>query len=334
KNDKDEDLGIWDQYFADPTILGAPADSKVMARIEVSAGGSNLSVKIIKRDNNSYVDLADTVSEAVPSDGIAVKGLDISKADMVEGKNDDGTGNGVYTCILSLAGTKTLKVEFTEALPTDAIVLCPGAFNGWSSDGDSIKMTISSDRKSATLVADILPNDYEFKLVFYHENEYTGSTWGGKEYGANGGSGNASVTVEGYDDSEVALFEAAIEAPIQEASSVAADVVFTIKFDADMTGKIVKLKGSMIAGWGDVVMVMGADNVTFTATISKDSLNAGEYEFLIGVGDADTTDFYADGHKIAGEGAYGGANSKVTVPAEGGVVNLYGTKLLPATPAN
>ncbi|MDE6442437.1 MAG: hypothetical protein K2L12_06805 [Clostridia bacterium] len=334
KNENGEDLGVWDQYFADSSSMNVPADSKVMARIEVSAGGSNLSVRIIKRDNNSYVDLADTVSVAVPSDNIAVKGLNINNAEMVEGKNDDGTGNGVYTRILSLAGTKTLKVEFKEALPADVIVFCPGSLIDWSSNGT--QMTISADRKSATLVAEILPKDYEFKLVFFHKDADTSDVWKGTEYNNDGG--NWKVTVEGYDDGDVNLFEDAIVAPTVEAPStevptpVEADVVLTVKFDADMTGKIVKIKGSM-TGWQDKEMVKGADNVTFTVTVSKDGLNSGEYEFIIGVGDANTTDFYADGHKIAGEGTYGGANSKVTIPAAGGEVKLYGEKVLPSTPS-
>lgn len=328
KGEDGGDLGVWDQYYADPTAVGAPEGSKVMARIEVSAGGSNLATKIIKRDQNSYIDLADTVSVAVPSDNIAVKGLNINNAVAVEGKNDDGTGNGVYTKILSLAGTKTLKVEFATALPEGVIVFCPGSLIAWS--GDGTQMTISSDRKSATLVAEILPKDYEFKLVFFvNEAAYDGNVWAGTEYNNNGG--NWAVTVEGYDDGEVALFEEAIVAPVE--GPVEADVVLTIKFDADMTGKIVKIKGQM-TGWADKEMVMGADNVTFTVTVSKDGLMSGEKEFIIGVGDATTEDFYADGHKIAGEGAYGGSNSKVTIPAAGGEVKLYGDKLLPAAPAN
>lgn len=324
--DKDgKDLSVWDQYFADPTTVGAPEGSKVMARIEVSNGGKNLIQPIIKRDQNSSVDLANTDSTAG-----SLKGLKLSDAVSVKGdeiKDGDNVVGNVYTNIISFAVTKTLKVEFTTALPEGVIVFCPGSLIAWS--GDGTKMTISSDRKSATLDAELLPGEYKFKLVFFvNEAAYDGNVWAGTEYNNNGQ--DWTVNVEGFEAGEAPLFEEAIVAPVS--GPVEADVVLTIKFDADMTGKIVKIKGQM-TGWEDKDMVMGEDKMTFTVTVSKAGLMSGEKEFIIGVGDSNTSDFYADGHKIAGEGTYGGANSKVTIPAAGGEVKLYGDKLLPATPS-
>ncbi|MDE6441983.1 MAG: hypothetical protein K2L12_04425, partial [Clostridia bacterium] len=308
KDAEGNDLGVWDQYFADPTKVGEnyTAGDKVMARVEVSNGGKNLTQQIIKRDNNSSVDLANTNSTAG-----SLKGIKLTDARPVKGdeiKDGDNVVGNVYTYIISFAVTKTLKVEFTAALPEGVIVFCPGSLIDWS--GNGTKMTISSDRKSATLDAELLPGDYQFKLVFFvNEDAYDGNVWAGTEYNNNGG--NWAVTVEGFEAGEAPLFEEAIVAPVS--GPVEADLVLTVKFDADMTGKIVKIKGQM-TGWEDKVMVMGEDKTTFTVTVSKEGLMSGEKEFLIGVGDADTTDFYADGHKIAGEGTYGGGNSKVTIP--------------------
>lgn len=213
----------WDQYYKDSSlVVTEPVEGGTyMARTEISAGGSNLPVSIIKRDNNSYVDLAGTVSKAVPEDGIAIKGLDLSKAEWTEGKTIDDAGeeigNGKFTHILSVAGIKTFTVTFTEALPEDILVFAPGGFNGWDGTGVNSAMTISDDRLSATLTIAQLPGDFGFKLVFIQKDAFENTIWGvGVEYGVakeDGSVGDAKVTVTGYDDGDVALFDEAIEVP-------------------------------------------------------------------------------------------------------------------------
>lgn len=339
KKDGDKDLSIWDWRVANPQLPEGvgDAESKLIGYTIISAGENNLSSSVTKADNNTTIELAGTVGDEVKDkDGtvlVAKKGIDLSKAILLEGKDGD-KGNNVftYTCTASNP-KKTFVVRFKEALSENAILFMMGEITDpqWNNDNDQSKMTIAEDRKSASFVAEVLPGVYQYKIVVFHKDSYKGNVWdGGVEINDN--SQNLKITVVGLSDGEVELFAEPIDAPVIDVASPSADVTFKITFTDDMTGKIVKVKGPAVGGWGTELTMTSTDGKTFTVKVEKGNLKVGEGEFIVGVGVDGTEDFYADGHKVAGSGEWGGANAKVTIPAAGGEVALFANSI-PAAPA-
>lgn len=331
------DLGIWDWNMTEPEFPAGVgnADSVMRAYIEISgANGANLAMSILESDGGSYIDLLDTISVTDASRDEVKTGLNLAQIDLVEGKDGDN-GNNIFTWKYQMeVAEKTFVVKFKDALSADAILFMMGSITdpAWSNANDQSKMTIAEDRKSASLSLVVLPGDYEYKIVVFHKDAFAGDVWsGGIEINDNGG--NLKVTVEGFDEETIDLFAAAIDTPVVKAPGIDADVTFKITFVADMTGKIVKVKGPAVGGWGEELTMTTTDGRTFTVTVAKEKLNAGEGEFIVGVGDATTTDFYADGHKVAGTGQWGGANAKVTIPQAGGEVALFAAPIPAYVPA-
>ncbi|MCM1533042.1 MAG: hypothetical protein NC099_00130 [Corallococcus sp.] len=322
EGDDATELGIWDWNMTTPEF---PADvehddnSVIRAYIEIGASdGGNLTLSVMESDGGSYIDLLETVSEAYGD--VDKTGLDLNQIDLQEGENN-GTPNNVFTWKYQMElPEKTFIVNFKEALSTEMSIYILGSMNGWNeaynadAAKDKSKMTISADRKSASIALEVAPGNYECNVIAIR-NDYEiangGSLYGGIKLNGNS---NLPVTVTGYDDEDIELFEEALDTPYIAPSI---EVTCTVTFASSMTGKVVVLKGSMI-GWGEVVMT-STDGLTFTATITT---NPGTHAFLLGIGDTEAAaKTYAT--KVGANGAYGAGDASVTIAVTDTTVQLF-----------
>lgn len=334
-----EDLGIWDRYVTNPDWTTVDpqgtheATDRLIGYTVISAGTANLPILLDETaaELDGYQDLAGTRSETF--DELVKTGIDLSEAKLIEGQDtvdDQKVPNGKFTWTVSIVGEKTLTVKFATALDANTKVFIAGSLENWT----GTEMTIAENRLSASYTAEVLPGSYEFKLIFFHKDIYSGNVWaGGAEYGeaktddkGNTSMGNATLTVVGFEDEEVDLFSSAITVPaIPQPDPLTADVTLTVKFDKVDANRVVVMKGAM-TGWAEKTFET-TDNQTYSLTLAKEGLNALPYEFIVGFGNSGTADFYGAGHKIAGEGEIdAGSNSKIVLPKEGGTVALYSDK--------
>lgn len=329
ENETTTELGIWDWNETTPTFPAGVTHNEtsvIRAYVEIGAAdGADLALAIVESDNDSYVDLLETISEDNADRDEHKTGLNLNQIDLVEGKDKQQNPNNVFTWkYQQQLPEKTLVVEFDAAIPATTDLYIMGEFNGWGKTVAGSKMTVAADRKSASYAVEIAPGDYQYNIVAIHKDvrlNIVQQIWDfGKKFK---NEGNLSVSLKGYADEDVKLFAAAQTVPAVTAPVYAnGDVTLKVTFDkAIPEGKHIVIAGGFTAWEKAPLEMTSTDRIHYSVKISD--MIVGDYEFKVMISKNTSVNWDMAYGKDGEYKAQG--NHSVTIEKTSTNIDLFGT---------